>query len=201
MLLLCSVFIGLPATAWATSSTDPVGDFLATYPGPHNADLDVILVDVLFDGVNFNLHAIMNGAIGTTPGAIYVWGVDRGAGTVGFPTMAPGVIFDRVVVLNNNDTSALAGVTVTHSGNTIDAVVPLSLAAMASTGFTPENYTWNLWPRNPPAAAGNLAITDFAPDNSNIRVTFVPEPSSLVLLVLGVLGVAGFRRRHDSLTS
>ena len=81
----------------------------------------------------------MNGAIGTTSGAIYVWGVDRGAGTVGFPTMAPGVIFDRVVILNNNDTSTLAGVTVTDSGNSITAVVPLSLAAMASTGFTPIN--------------------------------------------------------------
>jgi hypothetical protein len=45
--------------------------------------------------------------------------------------------------------------------------------------------TWNLWPRDS-AFTGTAAISDLAPDNSNIAATLVPEPGSLVLMTLGV---------------
>lgn len=195
-LLLCGAFAGAPGGARA-GIIDPTGDFLSTYGGRHNGDLDVVAADVRYDGTNFYLHAVLNGAVGTSNGAIYVWGFNRGAGTAGFTSIGiTGVLFDRVIVLNNNDTSTTAGVTVTHSGNEIFAVVPVSLPVMASTGFLPENYTWNLWPRDPLFASGNAAISDFAPDNSNAPVTPTPEPGTLTLAGIGVLGLVGFARRR-----
>src|SRR5262249_553304 len=130
----------------------------------------------------------------------YVWGFNRGAGTQGFPVIAPGVRFDRVVVLNNNGTGTVPGFgnlapgSVTNVGNEIFGVVPL--AALPSTGFLPQTYTFNLWPRSPviPGGPQDSNVSDFAPDNSNAAVTATPEPSSLALLALGGLGLAGWRR-------
>jgi hypothetical protein len=104
-----------------------------------------------------------------------------------------GVLFDKVVVLNNNDTSPTAGVTVTHSGDELFAIIPLSV--LPSTGFAPQNYTWNLWPCDPLFASGNAAVSDFAPDNSDAAVTLTPEPGALTLAGLGVLGLVCFGRR------
>src|SRR5207253_8775089 len=134
---------------------DPANDFIPTFLGPHNSDLDVLGVEVKFDGSNFLLHAKLNGTVGTTPGGFYVWGVNRGGNTQGFPTIAPGVLFDRVVVVNSNGTGTVAGTalpSVTISGDEIFATVPL--ANLPSTGFAPGDYTWNLWPRSP-AIPGN----------------------------------------------
>jgi hypothetical protein len=111
-----------------------------------------------------------------------------------FPTIAPGVFFDRVVVVNNNGTTNVAGSTVNITGNTFTATIPAS--ALPSTGFLPSQYTWNLWPRSP-AIPGNPNgnISDFAPDNSNAAVTAIPEPASL--LVLGAAGgVLALRARR-----
>jgi hypothetical protein len=193
-----------PGAARATFVTDPAGDILPTYLGPPNpTDLDVVGIDVVFDGSAFRLRAVVNGPVGTTPGGFYVWGVNRGAGAQGFPTIAPGVLFDWVVILNNNGTGQVAGFkplpagSVTISGNEIVGVVPL--AALPSTGFAPEDYTWNLWPRTPVIpgnAQGN--ITDFAPDNSNVGVPVVPAPAGALLAAqagLVFLAFARFRRR------
>jgi len=201
---LCAAFFGSPNVARAGITADPVGDFLATYPGPHNGDLDVVGAEGTFDGTKFVMHAILNGDVGTTVGAIYVLGFNRGAGTAGFGASLGlnGVLFDRVVVVTNIDTSSnTPGVTVTHSGHDLFASIPLS--ALPSTGFAPKDYTWNLWPRNPllslpPGTPGVAVITDFAPDNSNVRVASVPEPSTLALVLLGVplAGIAHVRRRR-----
>jgi hypothetical protein len=191
--LLISVLIsGTPGTARAEIITDAVGDFLSpSYLGPHNPDLDVVRAEVQFDGSMFLLHAVLNGPVGTTPGGFYVWGFNRGAGTQGFPTIAPGVIFDRVVVLNTTGPSSVGGlpILVTISGNEIFGQVPL--AGLPSTGFAPQNYLWNLWPRSP-AIPGNPNgnVADFAPDNSDATVTAVPEPSACLLLAAGGLGLA-----------
>jgi hypothetical protein len=125
--------------------------------------------------------------------------VNRGAGTAGFGASLNlnGVLFDRTIQLRPDGTGSISGValpagSVTISGNTISAEVSGSL--LPSTGFALANYTWNLWPRNS-AFSGTAAISDFAPDNSNILTTAVPEPGSLALMALGA-GVLGWRLRQ-----
>ena len=94
---------------------DPPNDFVPTFAGPKNGDLDVIAAEVQFDGSNFFLHATLNGPVGTTPGGIYVWGFNRGGGTQGFPVIAPGVLFDRVVILRPDGTGKQLAFTVRGS--------------------------------------------------------------------------------------
>src|SRR5688572_22622486 len=84
--------------------SDPAGDFLSVYAGPTGGDLDVIAFDAILTGPDeVVLVSTQAAPTGTTPGASYVWGIDRGAGTEPFPTLDPptgeGVIFDSVVVL------------------------------------------------------------------------------------------------------
>src|SRR5688572_20058042 len=109
----------------------------------------------------------MSGVVGMTSGGLYVWGVNRGAGTAGFAQFGKdGVLFDRVVILRPDGTGTVAGVgdlapgSVTVDGNTITA--EFSGSFLESTGFDKINYTWNLWPRDSDIA-GFAAISDFAP--------------------------------------
>jgi hypothetical protein len=185
---------------------DAVGDFIPSFTGPQNPDLDVVLADVVYDRdrQTFTLSATMNGDIGTTAGALYVFGFNRGQGTARFASIGiDGVLFDSVVVINQNSTGAvndlvpspsgtltLGPADITISGVSLRAIVPL--AALPSEGFDPEAYTWNLWPRS--GQGGTSVISDFAPDNSNLAVRVVPEPASAVLLGLGFAALAGIRR-------
>lgn len=192
-----SAALAVPTSAEASSIVDPINDFLPTYLGPHNGDLDVVRAEVFLTPTSFILDTVVNAAIGLTPGGFYVWGFNRGAGTQGFPVIAPGVLFDRVVIVRPDGTTNVPGSTVTINGNQITATIARSAAAMAPNGFQQEDFTWNLWPRSP-AIPGNAEgnISDFAPDNSNLRVTAVPEPSSILLVGLGGLICAGWRRRR-----
>jgi hypothetical protein len=201
----------LCGAAWLTLSsgaqaiTDPTGDFLAGYAGAKNGDLDVVSATVSYDAAAhlFDFSATMNAPIGTTSSAFYVWGIDRGAGTEKFNTGAnpigAGVKFDTVVIFRLDGTAAAGGTTlandVTWSGNTIMGSVPDAL--LPSMGLAFEDYTWNLWPRDG-TAAGNAAISDFAPDASNGAVTAVPEPGSLAMLGLGGLMLAAAARRRNA---
>jgi len=206
--VLATAVLGLVAgtagRAEAVLISDPVNDFIPTYTaGPKNGDLDVTSVGVTFNGSRFVLTATLNGTLGTTPGALFVWGVDRGAGTARFGAIAPGVLFDSVVVLQADATgtvnrivgggsSILAPGDVTVSGNTLTAIVPASF--LPSLGKPEAEYTFNLWPRL--GAGNNNQISDFAPDNSNIGATVVPEPSSIVLASLGgLILLARWRRK------
>ncbi len=54
--------------------------------------------EVSFDGASFVFQSTSAGPIGTTPGALFVWGVNRGAGTARFPDITPGVLFYAVVI-------------------------------------------------------------------------------------------------------
>lgn len=198
------LLVGLSA-ARADFITDPVGDFLPTFSGSKTPDLDVVSAGGTFDGQVFRLFATMNGAIGTNPNNVYVWGINTGAGTEQFNTgpvpTGQGIFFNRVVTLRFNPTTSAitttAGTTGFVSGNSVELDVPLSL--LPSTGFAPQNYTWNLWPRDSSSPAGNPAsnnrqISDFAPDASNAAFAPSPAPGSAVLLGLGGLTLAGWRR-------
>lgn len=192
-------------------TSDPANDFLATYVGPQNADVDVLSAQVTFTGTSFVLSATMNGnilnnGVPNTPGATYVWGFDRGQGTARFAAIAPGVLFDSVVVLRPDTTVTVNRIvggppatnfgvgTAIINGATISATIAASELPLLSPGFaSQEQFTWNLWPRV--GAGNNNQISDFAPNNSNVPVTSVaPEAGSLALLALGGVGFAAMVR-------
>lgn len=184
------------------AATDPANDFLSTFAGSAaSTDLDVISASVSYNAATdaFTLSSTLNGPVGLTPTGLYVWGVNRGAGTAGFAANGlPGVLFDRVILLKADGTGSIAGGgslpsgAVTVSGNTITGVV--SASALPSTGFNKQDYTWNLWPRDT-AFSGFSAISDFAPNNSNLTTTAVPEPSSYALMLTGLLATAWVSRK------
>jgi hypothetical protein len=194
------------SNAAAQLVADPAGDFLASYVGPRNGDLDVLGATVFFDGATFRFASRSAGSIGTTAGALFVWGVDRGRGTARFGPLAPGVLFDAVVVLNPGGTSTVNDLitgtsavlpvgAVAFAGADLRATVPASLLPTLAGGFAQSAYTANLWPRV--GAGNNNQISDFAPDNSNLAVNVVPEPATALLLLpaAGVLAAVMRRRR------
>jgi MYXO-CTERM domain-containing protein len=197
-----------PHAAAAQPSADAAGDFLAGYVGPRSAELDVVAVDFLWNGGDtFTLFSRSAGAVGQTPGALFVWGVDRGQGSVGFPGIAPGVRFDAVVAVNplgattvrdlvSGQATTLAAGAVRFAG--ADLFVDVPAALLPTRGLAPGAYTANLWPRV--GAGNNNQISDFAPDNSNILVTTTPEPAAAALLLpaLGVAAAAAARRRRSA---
>lgn len=207
--LLASVLLASPAGAVVF---DPVGDFLPTYVGPANGDLDVTRVNALLTGPGqVQLIGGHNAPIGTTEGVAYVWGIDRGQGaellTLPDPPIGAGVTFDAVAILLPNGTGVvidlLAGTPPTSidpaaidvSGKTIS--VTLSEALLPSTGFAFSDYGYNLWPRFAPDMVdpgNNLQVSDLAPDASTFTAV-VPAPASLGLLLAGLaaLGWAGRR--------
>lgn len=193
--------LALAGPAQAAPVVDATGDFLPTFGGTASADLDVVGVEAFYDRSNglFTIVGTMAGAITNVANHLYVWGVNRGAGTAGFAAIgATNVLFDRVIVLRPNGTGNIGAVnlpagSVVIDDDTVSATFPASL--LPSTGFGVEGYTWNLWPRDT-TAAGTAAISDFAPDNSNIATVSVAEPASLALMAASLLAMAAVRRRR-----
>ena len=193
----CAATLGFAAMpAHATYVSDVQGDWAPGYTGTKLDDLDVKSFQVLFDGSTFHLKASMWGTIVPGSEGFYVVGVNTGTG-VNHPFGAlgqPNVKFNAAFQVRKNSTSSLAGVTVNIVGDTFWADVPLA-SLPASTGYAPDYYGFNLWPRG----LGAQAVSDFAPENSTIAS--VPEASTWVMMIAGFAAVgSGLRSRRRQLT-
>ena len=202
--------VGVPVSS-AFALGDPADDFLSSYTGPHNGVLDVLSANVRFDQASSQLvfEATLNGAIGTSPHAVYIFGIDRGWGNVGnhvfqsggppggLPKIGAGVTFDTVLVVTAGGAGSVTDLfyggghtlgagSVAISGNTLTAVAPLSFFTPGIGG--PTSWGWNLWPRDINSLA-NVHVSDFAPDNSDALITAVPEPGTWALLLAGLAGL------------
>lgn len=204
--IVVALVAGAPTRVLA-QTTDAENDFLATYTGPRNADLDVRSVRFTFDGLEtFALESTSFGAIGATPGAAFVWGINRGDGRSDFARLGlPEIRFDFLAALVPDGTSfyidlvtgqqgVLAPGAVSFSGTFLRATLPAGL--LPSHGLAPTAYTANLWPRSR-AVFDDDVISDFAPDDYNVTVQVTPEPGTWALSGAGllVLGVLARRRR------
>ena len=184
--------------AQAASVVDATGDFIGSYTGPHQDDLDVTSFGVSYDGgtSSFLIHSTMAGTIDPALGGFYVIGVNTGTGAGPFASIgAPNVLFNKVIVVQKNGTAAISGTplaagSVTITGNALDVRAPLSL--LPSTGFTPLNYGFNIWPRS--GAGGLEVISDFAPNNAT--VASAPEPASWGMMIVGFGAIGGAMRRR-----
>ena len=191
----CLALAASPAAAVAV--TDPTGDFLASFVGPHNADLDVTNFSVVFDGTNFLLGGTLAGDILAADTPLYVIGVNTGTGAIApFGGIGePNVVFNQVVlIMGATGTGAVGATPVTTSitGNAFSVIVPASL--LPSTGFLPQQYGFNLWPRL--GLGNNNQISDFAPQNALLSITPVPEPSTWAMMLLGFAGIGAAMRRR-----
>lgn len=200
ILLAAGAAISLCAgAAHATTISDPPNDFLKSFSGPHDGDLDVISFTVDLNAAlsQFDISATLDAPLDTSKSNIYVIGVDTGAGAIHpFANIGEAkVVFDKAIVVRENGTAFLGAnpLTPTFSGPTFSVSVPFSLLPASVAGFQPSDYRFNLWPRI--ALVANSDISDFAPQNNTIRA--VPEPASWALAILG-FGFAGgaLRRRR-----
>lgn len=205
-ILVSLAFIGLAASAHAGSITDPAGDFIPTFTGTKSPDLDVLSAFATYDGTQFHFGATVNGPVGTLASSLYVFGINRGAGTSNFAAInAPGVIFDAVITMTGagvvagrdlvaNAALAIPAGSASITGNTFQ--INIGGALLPSLGLTPAQYGVNLWPRDT-TQVGTAAISDFAPNNSDFLVgaTTVPEPLTASLVLSGLIAVAAVRRR------
>src|SRR5690349_17520811 len=106
---LCLIGVVSLSLAHAEVVTDPKNDFLPSYIGPKNGDMDAVSSDVILNTVakTLTFSGTVNGNVGSTSGGAWVWGLDRGKGTERFqPAFGAGVKFDSVVALFANQTGA-----------------------------------------------------------------------------------------------
>jgi len=199
------LLMSAPAAAVSITVADPVGDILPSFIGSGSADLDVTSFSVSLDpsATTFSLGAVLAGDINPALAGFYVIGVNTGAGAIRpFAGIGePNVTFDQVIIVQKNGTATVGGTSLTTlmSGNQFIVSVPLSL--LPSTGATPQNYGFNIWPREGAVVTNNSQITDFAPNNALLAVNgvFVPEPASWLMMLLGfglIGGMMRFRRKR-----
>ena len=140
--------------AYATSITDPIGDFIPSFTGAQTPDRDVVSASADLVGNTFTFSGTLNGAVGSTAGTVYVFGVNRGQGTARFGAIASNVLFDSVVIvtpgaptvvrglLPGEGATTLASSATTVSGNSLSVAFADSL--LPGQEFTTDQYTVNL---------------------------------------------------------
>ena len=206
----CCLMASVATPAAATQISDPTGDYLPSYTGPANGDLDLVSANVGFDGVSFSLGFTAAGDIGTTPNSLFVWAVNRGSGIArpaAAPPAAASLLWDAVVVMFPDGTlrvvtfpaagppsitNLLGGATV--AGDSISGSFLASL--LPSTGFAFEDYTFSAWSRvrvNAATDGSNSEVADLLAGSGSIQA--VPEPASWLMMLLG-FGFVGWTMRN-----
>jgi hypothetical protein len=200
VVLFCGA-LSLGATEITTNSGE-----LGSFGGTFAPDLNVESAQVFFNGTNFTFTTTLGGAPAAS--SDYIFGVDRGLESMtleeGFGAFAPGVLFDSVVILTTSGAivaglapeeseTPIIGIPVTVSGDTISANIPL--ADLPSSALKGSQYEVNLWPSV--GIPGPLSdIAEFAPSTQgDVLVTTTPEPATLGLVALGLIGIALMRSR------
>jgi len=183
----------------ANTFSDPRGDLLPTYTGEALPGLDVVAHQVTVAGDRVIFFGKMAGPIAPTleVGGLFLIGIDRGLGTPRFtrgtPVIGPNVKWDGVVRVNADGTGNFANqiigtpplgvVTILNpaeiriDGNHFTADLPLSLLTPGATR-PPEQWTYNLWPRNAVVIGQNQHVTDLAPDDGNAPVQVLSTPGN-----------------------
>jgi PEP-CTERM motif len=195
--------LSFASPADAITVVDAPNDFLPSYTGPADADLDVRSFSVNFNATTseFLLGAVFSGAINPATAGLYVIGVNTGTGpNAPFGVIgAPNVKFNQVIIVRKDSTGQVTGAAggplaasaITIVDNLFTVRVPLSF--LPTTGFSPTQYGFNLWPRS--GLGNNAQISDFAPDNATLSITAVPEPNSWLMMIAG-FSIAGWSLRR-----
>jgi hypothetical protein len=194
----------------------------SSYAGPRDPGLDVLSANVILDlsrntlTFTSTMAGPISGLISPSTGAnlgSFSWGINHGYGNNNFAEIGlPNVLFDAVLTLNPDGTGSYRGAqapagAVTASGDTLTAVLPISFLAPppqpanARGPLLPvTEWSYNLWPRSSirtdgtPLGFGDAQIADFAPDANDFVAEAVPEPSGVVMLGTGILGLLGWIR-------
>jgi hypothetical protein len=184
-LALAAILVGGPALADTVTSTT---GFLSTYTGPRDGDVEIASASATIDGADLVLSATAEAPIGTTPGAVYVWGVN----TVGAGAPAPFAAEGFSNVLFNNAIAASpGGAGVTVAGDTITDAIALS--SLKDVALSPEQFGISLWPV---VGTGFSGFAEFVPGNGTFTpsVAAVPEPANWALMIVGFAGVGAAMR-------
>jgi hypothetical protein len=179
----------------ASTFTDPPDDFLSTFTGAHDADLDIRSLTVNFDQADgvFDVTATFDGKIDTAEPGAFVLGIDTGAGAKNFGSLGnPGVVFDQTFTIQKDGSTGVQDLNATIGSDSFNLVLPTRL--LTNTGFDDKDFRFSLWSKS-----GN-SIADFAPNNDTLRA--VPEPATWAMMILG-FGMAGasLRRRRAVLAA
>ena len=189
-MVCAAMFAASAARATTVRDATGAGDVLNGFDPVAHADLDVVSASGTYNSTTLFLSSVQNGAVGTSAGNLYVWGIDRGAGqdtilahTPGQPSLGNGVKFDafvtfdstgandRLFLIEYNDDKSVKSVTpgnfdsswVTIDGNTISVAIPLSELPMTGDFTSPSQFGLNLWPRLGDTST-TAHIVDFAPN-------------------------------------
>lgn len=207
----------------AAQTSAQAAPFLPTYTGPNSNALKLASIGVTFNGSIFDLSSTSEAPISSAPsGSLFVWGINRGAGTARFftspqtasnPDIGSNVLFDSVFIINPFGKSVInlfngmspeiiPNSDITVHGATINASIPEFL--LPSTGSLPSGYGFDLWPRF--GAGQNDQIAQFfgtsnAVNPPDVQPTSVPEPTSWALLATGLGLLLVVRRKPRARTA
>ena len=187
--------------------SDPSYDFVSTYVGPRNSDLDIITFSAQFDPNRsvFIFRAKLSGVIRETPNGVYVICVNRGNGSALLESIGiSSVLCDSAVIVKNNGVATVATFepafknsplngTVKIKGAEFEITVPAS--QLPTTGFALGDYTVTLWSRSD--GGKNDLVADIAPDSGSLKVSIAPSAQSGGTRFHGAAGRQGKTQPHD----